>query len=318
MNNTNKKAKRVLKNIEFESSDTSHIALVHKDQGGPASGADYRLVMKSNNYSPEFIQKMQAIQVTMPIPEFLKTFFMLWEDEAELLATMMGYVEPPEDEAGEAKDEMNKWIEERFQSFSIIKSLHEAKNLPEALSQLTEQDYLDVLNDQVLIEKALKEFDEKKSNASTNVENTKVEASASKKKKSKEPQMTQETEMVEKAKFVEIQKQFEDNKVALEKALEQLNKFENEKKEAIVKSKTEAVKAVVKDEKQAAVVVKAALALEDQADFDALVEVFKSMNDLLEKSGLFQEQGVSAEAAEDKPGETKLMKALKARHQAKQ
>jgi hypothetical protein len=42
------------------------------------------------------------------------------------------------------------------------------------------------------------------------------------------------------------------------------------------------------------------------------------MNDLLEKSGLFQEQGVSAEAAEDKPGETKLMKALKARHQAKQ
>jgi hypothetical protein len=124
--------------------------------------------------------------------------------------------------------------------------------------------------------------------------------------------------MVEKAKFVEVQKQLEDQKVELAKALEQLNKIEQEKKEAIVKSKTEAVKAVVKDEKQAAVVVKAALALEDQADFDALVEVFKSMNALLEKSGLFQEQGVSAEAAEDKPGETKLMKALKARHQAKQ
>ena len=175
-----------------------------------------------------------------------------------------------------------------------------------------------------MVEKALKKELDKETEVSKadtsakNVENTKVEASASKKKKSKEPQMTQETEMVEKAKFVEIQKQFEDNKVALEKALEQLNKFENEKKEAIVKSKTDAVKAVVKDEKQAAVVVKAALALEDQADFDALVEVFKSMNALLEKSGLFQEQGVSAEAAEDKPGETKLMKALKARHQAKQ
>jgi E3 ubiquitin-protein ligase DOA10 len=152
-----------------------------------------------------------------------------------------------------------------------------------------------------------------------NVENTKVEASASKKKNpKKETKMTQETEMVEKAKFVEIQKQFEDQKIALEKAMEQLGKIEQEKKEAIVKSKTDAVKAVVKDEKQAAVVVKAALALEDQADFDALVEVFKSMNALLEKSGLFQEQGVSAEAAEDKPGETKLMKALKARHQAKQ
>ena len=320
MNNTNKKAKRVLKNIEFESSDTSHIALVHKDQGGPASGADYRLVMKSNNYSPEFIQKMQAIQVTIPIPEFLKTFFMLWEDEAELLATMMGYVEPPEDEAGEAKDEMNKWVEERFTSFNIIKSLHEAKNLPDALSKLTEQDYLDVLADQAVIEKALTEFTKgakPEANTSTKVE-SKVGASASRVNKKKEKQMTQETEMVEKAALTAIEKAMQETQVELQKAKELVKQYEDEKKEAIVKSKTEAVKAVVKDEKQAAVVVKAALALEDQADFDALVEVFKSMNAVIEKSGLFVEQGVSAEASEDKPGETKLMKALKARHQAKQ
>ena len=125
-------------------------------------------------------------------------------------------------------------------------------------------------------------------------------------------------EMVEKSELIALQKSLDDQRVALEKALADVKRYEDEKKEAIVKSKTDAVKAVVKDEKQAAVVVKAALALEDQADFDALVEVFNSMNGLLEKSGLFQEQGVSAEAAEDKPGETKLMKALKARHQAKQ
>ena len=319
MNNTNKKAKRVLKNIEFESSETSHIALVHKDQGGPASGADYRLVMKSNNFSPEFIQKMQAIQVTMTIPEFLSRFFMLWEEDVEFLSQLLGYVEP-EDETMEAKEDYDKWIEERFQSFSIIKSLHEAKSLPDALSKLTEQDYLDVLTDQAVIEKALTEFTKgAKPEANTsakNVENTKVEASASKKKKEK--QMTQETEMVEKAALTAIEKAMQETQVELQKAKELVKQYEDEKKEAIVKSKTDAVKAVVKDEKQAAVVVKAALALEDQADFDALVEVFKSMNDLLEKSGLFQEQGVSAEAAEDKPGETKLMKALKARHQAKQ
>ena len=315
MNNTNKKAKRVLKNIEFESSETSHIALVHKDQGGPASGADYRLVMKSNNFSPEFIQKMQAIQVTMTIPEFLSRFFMLWEEDVEFLSQLLGYVEP-EDETMEAKEDYDKWIEERFQSFSIIKSLHEAKNLPDALSKLTEQDYLDVLTDQAVIEKALTEFTKgakPEANTSTKVE-SKVEAAASKKKNpKKETKMTQETEMVEKAKFVEIQKQFEDQKIALEKAMEQLNKIEQEKKEAIVKSKTEAVKAVVKDEKQAAVVVKAALALEDQADFDALIEVFKSMNDLLEKSGLFQEQGVSAEAAEDNK-ESKLAQVIKSKY----
>ena len=309
------KAKRKLKGFDF-AKDGAAVALVGPSVGGPANGIPL-LIAKANNFSPEFIQKMQQIQVTMELAAFLEKFFGIWGSDAEVLARLMGY-EKPEDEDEDESDWWEDYIEEKLSAFTIIKSLHEAKNLPEALSQLTEQDYLDVLNDQVLIEKALKEFDSKKSDTSTKVE-SKVEASASKQvKKNKEKQMTQETEMVEKAKFVEIQKQFEDNKVALEKALEQLNKFENEKKEAIVKSKTDAVKAVVKDEKQAAVVVKAALALEDQDDFDALVEVFKSMNALIEKSALFQEQGVSAEASEDKPGETKLMKALKARHQEKQ
>ena len=315
------KAKRKLSEISFDH-EGAHLALCSKSQGA-ANNWNKALIMKGHNFSPEFIQKMQQIQVTHELPEFLRKVMGMYYEDAELLARMMGYVEPEKEEE-DYDDWYENYIEEKLQSFTIIKALHEAKNLPDALSKLTEQDYLDVLQDQAMVEKALKKELDKETEVSKadtsakNVENTKVEASASKKKKSKEPQMTQETEMVEKAKFVEIQKQFEDNKVALEKALEQLNKFENEKKEAIVKSKTDAVKAVVKDEKQAAVVVKATLALEDQADFDALVEVFKSMNALLEKSGLFQEQGVSAEAAEDKPGETKLMKALKARHQAKQ
>ena len=315
------KAKRKLSEISFDH-EGAHLALCSKSQGA-ANNWNKALIMKGHNFSPEFIQKMQQIQVTYELPEFLRKVMGMYYEDAELLARMMGYVEPEKEEE-DYDDWYENYIEEKLQSFTIIKALHEAKNLPDALSKLTEQDYLDVLQDQAMVEKALKKELDKETEVSKadtsakNVENTKVEASASKKKKSKEPQMTQETEMVEKAKFVEIQKQFEDNKVALEKALEQLNKIEQEKKEAIVKSKTDAVKAVVKDEKQAAVVVKAALALEDQADFDALIAVFKSMNTLLEKSGLFQEQGVSAEAAEDKPGETKLMKALKARHQAKQ
>lgn len=292
------KPKRKLKNIDF-SDDTSHIALVSKHQGGPANGADYSLVLKNvDNPSPEFIQKMQAIQVTMTIPDFLSRFFMLWEEDVDFLAQLLGYVEPPEDEQAEAMDDYNKWIEERFQSFSIIKSLHEANSLPEALSKLTEQDYLDVLSDQAEIEKALKSFDEK-SEASTKVEKTKVEAPASKKSKTKEKAMTQEAEMVEKSALAAVEKALNDQKVELEKALAQVKQFEEEKKQAIVKSKTDAVKAVVKDEKQAAVVVKAALALEDQADFDALVSVFKSMNELIEKSEMFKEIGVSAEAGED-------------------
>lgn len=314
------KPKRKLKNIDF-SDDTSHIALVSKKQGGPANGADYSLILKNvTSPSAEFIQKMQAIQVTLSIPDFLEKFFYIWnEEDVDFLAQLLGYVEPPEDEQAESVDDYNKWIEERFQSFSIIKSLHEAKSLPEALSKLTEQDYLDVLTDQAVIEKALKSFDDKKSDTSAKNVEKQVGASASKQvKKNKEKQMATTPEMVEKSELVAVEKALSDQKVALEKALAQVKAYEEEKKQAIVKSKTDAVKAVIKDEKQAAVIVKAALALEAQEDFDALVEVFKSMNALIEKSALFTEQGVSAEAGEDKPGETKLMKALKAKVQAKQ
>ena len=308
------KPKRKLKNIDF-SDDMSHIALVSKHQGGPANGADYSLVLKNlNNPSPEFIQKMQAIQVTMTVPEFLSRFFMLWEEDVDFLAQLLGYVEP-EDETMEAKEDYDKWIEERFQSFSIIKSLHEAKSLPDALSKLTEQDYLDVLTDQAEIEKVLKAFDSKKSDTSTKVEKQ-VEASASKvTKKNKGKQMTQETEMVEKSALTAVEAALNDQKIALEKALAQVKQYEEEKKEAIVKSKTDAVKAVVKDEKQAAVVVKAALALDSQEDFDALVEVFKSMNAVIEKSALFVEQGVSAEAEEapKKNGVLEIIKSQQAK-----
>lgn len=308
------KAKRKLKGFDF-AKDGAAVALVGPSVGGPANGIP-TLIAKANNFSPEFIQKMQQIQVTYELPDFLRKVMGMYYEDAELLARMMGYVEPEKEEE-DYDDWYENYIEEKLSAFTIIKSLHEAKNLPEALSQLTEQDYLDVLNDQVLIEKALKEFDEKSDTSAKNVEKQ-VEASASKVTKNKKEKQMATPEMVEKSELIALQKSLDDQRVALEKALADVKRFEDEKKEAIVKSKTDAVKAVVKDEKQAAVVVKAALALEDQADFDALVEVFKSMNALIEKSALFQEQGVSAEASEDKPGETRLMKALKARHQEKQ
>ena len=306
------KAKRKLKGFDF-AKEGAAVALVGPSVGGPANGIP-TLIAKANNFSPEFIKKMQEIQVTMELPDFLEKFFYIWGEDAKFLAGLMGWVEPPEDEVQEAQDEYQQWVEDRFTSFSIIKSLHEAKNLPEALSQLTEQDYLDVLSDQVQIEKAIKAFDEK-SDTSTNVENTKVEASASKVNKSKKEKQMATPEMVEKEKLTAIEKALNDQKVELEKALAQVKQYEDEKKEAIVKSKTDAVKAVVKDEKQAAVVVKAALALEDQADFDALVEVFKSMNALIEKSALFQEQGVSAEADEapKKNGVLEIIKSQQAK-----
>ena len=306
---TKPRAKRKLKGFDFEKSGAA-VALVGPSVGGPANGIP-TLIAKANNFSPEFIKKAQEVQITMELPDFLEKFFYIWGDDAEFLAGLMGWVEPPENEVQEAKDEYQNWVEERFTSFSIIKSLHEADNLPEALSRLTEQDYLDVLNDQVVIEKALKEFDDKSDTSTKSVEKQ-VEASASKKTK-KEKQMTQATDMVEKEKLVAVEKALNDQKVELEKALAQVKQFEEAQKQAIVKSKTDAVTAVLKDEKEATVVVKAVLALGEE-DGVELLNIFKAKEVLIEKSKAFEELGASTSAEEDKPQESKLAQVIKSKY----
>lgn len=309
------KAKKRITDLTFDH-DGAHLALCSKSQGA-ANNWNKALIMKSHNFSPEIIQKMQAVQVTMSIPDFLKKFFWLMEEDAKFLASIMGYVEPPEDESQEAVDDYNEWVKDNFESFSIIKSLHESKNLPESLSKLTGEEYLSVLNDQVGIEKALKEFaDGSKPDAGTSTKTVeKVEASASKVTKTKkEKNMTQATpEMVEKSALTALEKSMQETKVELQKALEQVKQFEEEKKQAVVKSKTDAITALIKDEKHAVALVKAALALDTQEDFEALVGVVKSLVEQVDKSDLFKEVGASASADETKTEESSLTKLIKSK-----
>lgn len=310
---TKPRAKRKLKGFDFEKSGAA-VALVGPSVGGPANGIP-TLIAKANNFSPEFIKKMQQIQVTYELPEFLRKVFGMYYEDAEILAKMLGY-EAPEVEPVEYNDDWyDNYLDEKLSAFTILKSLHDAESLPEALSKLTETDYLDVLNDQVLIEKALKEFTEEQAlkvdTSTTNVEKQ-VEASASK-KTNKEKQMTQATDMVEKDKLVAVEKALNDQKVELEKALAQVKQFEEAQKQAIVKSKTDAVTAVLKDEKEATVVVKAVLALGEE-DGVELLNIFKAKEVLIEKSKAFEELGASASTEEDKPQESKLAQVIKSKY----
>lgn len=316
------KAKRKLKNITFDS-DNAHIALVSKDQGGPANDAPYALVLKNLDAEKdkEFIEKVQAVTVTMELPDFLQRYFYLMENEADMLAAMLGYVAPAEDESAEAVEEIDAWFKERFSSYEIMKSLNASDNVTAALAKLKPQDYLSLVQDQQVIEKAWNtelDKEEKSSKAdtsATNVENTKVEASASNKKKKKETNMTQATaEMVEKSAFVELEKSLENYRTELQKAQDQIKEFQEAAKQAIVKSKTEAIKAVIKDEKQAEVVTKAALALESDEDFNALVEVVKAWQVAVESSDLFVEKGASGAATETKQEESGLSKLIKQKY----
>jgi len=314
------KAKRKLKNITFDS-DNAHIALVSKDAGGPANGADYALVLKNLDAEKdkEFIEKVQAVTVTMELPDFLQRYFYLMENEAEMLAVMMGYVEPAEDEGAEAVEEIDDWFKERFTSYEIMKSLNASDNVTAALAKLKPQDYLSLVQDQQVIEKAITELAKgsysKADTSATNVENTKVEASASNKKKKKETNMTQaNVEMVEKSAFVDLEKSLDATRTELQKAQAQIKEFQEAAKQAIVKSKTDAIKAIVKDEKQAEVITKAALALESDEDFNALVEVVKALQVAVESSDLFVEKGASGAATETKQEESGLTKLIKQKY----
>lgn len=337
---TPRKAKRKLSNIDF-SSEGAHMALVSKDQGGPASGADYALVMKSVNFSDEFIQKMQQVKVTLELPEFLRRFFYLYGEDADILAAMMGYVEPEETaamEAEDAKKEVQSWIEERMSAFEIVKSLENAESIPEVLSKLTEDQYLGLLKDQEQIEKAFVMIDKaNKNSAKVNSKAdegsteavAKAQQSDDKTEAKVEPSetvnkgksMTKEVktelkevqvEMVEKSAFESIQKQLDDQKVELQKALDLVKTFEAEKKEAVAKARFEQVKTAVKNEAQATVLFKAVGLVEDQAEFEAVVKALSEMQSAVEKSALFTEVGVQVEADET-PKESAVARVLKAR-----
>lgn len=317
-----RKAKRKLSDISFET-EGSHIALVSKQQGGPANGADYALVMKSKGFSEEFIEKMQQVRVTMELPDFLQKFFGMWSEDAKVLATMMGYVEPVETQAMEAEEaqaEVQDWIKARMEAFEVLKAAHESENLASVLSELDEDQYFAMLKDQELIEKAF-ENESKLSASSAGADDTspacevneeEVSASINKENLEKSTMDENQKEMVEKATLDVLQKAFDDQKVALEKALETLAAYEAEKKAAIEKARKDQIEAAVKDAVKAEVLFKAVKDTSDE-DFQAVVKALTEMQESVEKSALFEEQGASAQEETEVVQESAVAKLLKAK-----
>lgn len=333
---TQRKTKRKLSNIDF-SAEGAHMALVSKDQGGPANGADYALVMKSANFSDEFVQKMQQVKVTMELPDFLRKFFGVYYEDAEVLARMMGYVKPEVEET-EYEDYWEDYVQSKLDSFEILKSLADTQSIPDVLSKLTEDQYLSMLNDQAKLEKAFKKIEKEKNSAVAPVAAAdegsteavaKAEQSDEKTEAKVEPSetvnkgksMTKEVkaepqvasvEMVEKSALESIQKQMEDQKVELQKALDLVKAFEAEKKEAVRKARFEQVKGAVKDEAKAEVLFKAAGLVEDESEFQAVVKALSELQALADKSDLFVEKGVQIET-EEAPKESAVARVLKSR-----
>lgn len=333
MTTTKRQAKKKLSDLTFEH-DGAHIALTTKSQGGPANAHDYALVLKSNKFSKEAIEKMQQVQVTLELPEFLRRFFDMYYTDSEVLARLMGYV-PPDN--GEVEYDSESYYTERLSAFNVMKSLHESGDILKGLALLDEDEYVNLLENQAEVEKAFAELDKNKkesdsvvvateSDNSTNagVEKS-VEPSGSKVNKSKKEIMPNknekatDVEVVEKSALEALQKSLDEKAVELQKALDTIAQFEAAQKEALVKSKTAKITELIKDEKISAPIIKAGLTLESDDDFGAFLAAIQAMasniettQEFMEKSALFTEQG--ATVSDSTQEDSAVARILKARH----
>jgi len=319
--------KRVLKNIDFSRED-SHIALVGPAVGGPANGADYALVIKSSKIPTEVLRKMQQVKVTMDTPEFLRRFFYLYGCDAEILARLMGYVPPVEDDANESDSEdkspadiaedayeaeYEKYIQDQVAKFEIVKSASALKNVPEILKEFGQEGMIAVLDFQNKYENVIKMIDRispestkatgvagAETSTENLVENTDEANASVNVEKSMEDDV--KPEMVEKS-------QLDNLLVELNKAKETIASFEQREKEAIQKARKDRLVAAVSDEKQAEVLFKSLVNASDE-DFEQAVSTLEVMRKAVEKSSLFEEKGAAVDTQEPVV-ESGVMKALK-------
>ena len=314
------KAKRKLTDINFEK-EGSHLALVHKVQGGGANGRTTLVMKATDKYSPEFIEKASQVKVTLSLPDFLEKFFHVWGEDAELLATLFGY-EPSEDESEEYSTQsfwswyrekamehgaVDSWgdpitrptsqdrkerVEDQLQGIEILKSATLAKGSADFINSLTEDQYLNLLKDQQFIEKSFKLQEVKKDldgeSGGKPTKGVNPKQTKASKADTQEKEMTQET--IEKAQYdakeVELQKALAD----IQKAKEEIELFKAKEKEAVEKAREAEVVAAVVDVDASAKLFKAVKDLDAEA-FKDVVDVVKALTAKVDESEMFKEKG---------------------------
>lgn len=332
-----KPTKRKLSDIDF-SHEGSHIALCHKEQGA-ANMQEFALVLKASNFSDEFLEKAAQVRVTMEFDEFLTRFFGMYYEDAEVLSRVLGFSDESEDNTEVSTYE--DYIQSKVESFEILKSIAKSEKLADSLSKLTEDQYLSILKDQSLIEKAFIQLDKQAKTTKTKQKlvakkSSDVEKSTTAvpqiasgenvgakpvvKLKSKET-MTQDTkiveqtvevEMIEKSQFEAIAKQAAETQELLKSAMRELEVFKAEKAEMIAKARKQAVEDAVKAKDKAEVLFKSIEGLSDEA-FNAVVQVVKSLSEQVEKSDLFKETGATGEVVSNTEADSAVAKILKSK-----
>lgn len=284
---TIKKAKRRLFDFDF-SKEGAAVHLVGPKQGGPANGTPV-LITKSTNTLPdvskedlvEVSKALEQITVNMSMEQFLRKFFDMWYDDAELLTKLLGfqteYEYYKEQNTDEAYDH-TKWLEEKVSQFTVMKSM-----LDGSLETITKSSLLDTLALQEKFETALESYN--KSEKEKQMNELEIAKAA---------QVKAEAELATK---VDVIKSLEAQVAALQTELDvfkqakvdaELNAIREEVKDLVAEDKLETVvKSLHSMEKEAATLVVDAMKSAKQAAKAAIEQ-----SDLLDEVGQGEETDV--------------------------
>ena len=287
------KATRRLTDIKFEH-EGAHVALVGKHQGGPANGITTLITKATNNITQEQIEKASTVTVTMQFPEFLRKFFGLYWDDAEVLSAVMGYGRTEYPDTNE-KD----YIDSRVESINVMKAVYKAQDVEKALAALTPEQHLALMADQEMLEKAFAALPEQP----IKQEETQLETIL----KSAHEEFV--TKAVADA-VAEVQKSLDAQAEVLKAAEAKLAEFETAAVAAVEKARQEALAAVVAADKVEALMK--SLAPLDAEAFAAVVDTFAVQKAAEAQSEMFQESGVAgdgAKTADEVDATTAILKA---------
>jgi len=309
---TERKAKRKLSDFDFTGED-AHLALVSKGQGGAANGYSTLLLKAASTKDDVTIEKMQSVMIEMELPDFLKKFFYLYDEDAEVLAYLMGYqeVETQSMEDSEMMGKYQKWIKDNMNTFEVMKSLHNSKgdadgeDVIRKLKELDGETFIELLKAQESIESAIDGYSIGRSDT---IRKQKSNQSSNKKE---EPLMS--VEMIEKSVLVDVQKKLEEQQVSLLKANEMIEQFKKEKFENILKQRTLEIKAVVETDENVEAIIKNVGDIED-SKWQAIVGVMKAISSGEHKDDMFNEVGVSKSFADSVEQQDVLARMIKEKY----
>lgn len=120
-----RKAKRVLKDFDF-SKENHNISLVGPEVGGPANGRT-TLILKAKDEIVDVKKALEQVTLTLSMEEFLRKFFGMWYNDAEVLTKLLGFETEYENYKKQDDNEdydHGKYIEERVSQFTIMKGMN--------------------------------------------------------------------------------------------------------------------------------------------------------------------------------------------------